>query len=149
MAAKTTATAVSATSLTALNSGTAVTYVLAENSGTNGTTDTEFFEITVSQNEPHSVILLNNFNSTATSTLRYTLVAPTGTNAYWAAGSDFAEGTIAGGGDGGGNVVAINIEGAKFKNTSGKIRVNVAMSTAGATTGGLAAVAKIAYVQLP
>lgn len=93
MAAKTTATAVTATSL-ALNTPLAVSYKLAENTGTDGTTDTEFFEIAVTQAEPRGVILIQNFNTTATSTLRYTVVAPTGSNKYWAAGSNIAEGIL-------------------------------------------------------
>ena len=147
MAAKTTATAVTATSL-ALNTPIATAFKIAENTGTTST-DTEFFEITVTQAEPRGVIVIQNFNTTATSTVRYTVVAPTGTSKYWAAGADIAEGTIAGALATGSNEHVINIEGAKYTSVSGKIRVNVALSTAGVTTGGLAAVTKVAYIQLP
>jgi hypothetical protein len=146
MAAKTTATTVAATSV-AHNTPIATTFVTAVNTGTTST-DTEFFEITVSKAEPRGVILIQNFSTVSTSTVRYTVVAPTGTSKYWAAGSDTTEASIAGALASGANQVSINIEGAKYTNTSGKIRVNVALSTAGVTTGGLAAVCKIAYVQL-
>jgi len=147
MAAKTTATTVAATS-PLLNTPTATAFTIAVNTGTTST-DTEFFEITVTKAEPRGVIIISNFSTVSTSTVRYTVVAPTGTSKYWAAGSDIAEGTIAGALASGANQASIVIEGAKYTNTSGKIRVNIALSTAGVTTGGLAAVTKIAYVQLP
>jgi hypothetical protein len=146
MAAKTTATAVTATSISSFNLGTAITYAVAVNTGT-AVADTEFYEIAVTKAEPRGVIILTNFNATTASTLKYTVVAPTGTSKYWASGSDTTEATISGGVVGGGSSVAINIEGAKYTNTSGKIRVNLVLGAI--TTGGLAAVSKVAYVQLP
>jgi hypothetical protein len=137
-----TGTAVAATSFE-LNVGKALTLVQATQTAT-ATTDTETFDITVTQNEFHSAIVIQNVSTTTATTFQYSIVAGTGTNAYWAAGSD-TSGVTASGGAVTGTTHVVNIEGAKFAKTNGIITVKLTP----AVGVSLAACAKVGYIQLP
>ena len=138
-------TLVTATSLS-LNAGITCSLVLATNGDSGSTTtDTETFEITSTRPEAFGAVVISNYSATTATEFNYKIVAGSGANAYWAAGSDTDAVTIPGGANGG-NVHVINLEGAKFKKTDGTISVKLTLNQTGTA---LDAIAKVGYIQLP